>query len=56
MPFSKSIFFKSNLWSSTGLSPVSRSMLNIVEYFLPKAAIIVFTCSVVGTIGSLSSL
>jgi len=56
IPFSKSIFFNVSLCSSTGLNPVSLRMLNIVEYFLPKAVIIMFTCSVVGTFGILSSL
>jgi hypothetical protein len=35
---------------------VSLSMLKMVVYFLVNVGIIVFTCSVVGTLGSLSSL
>ena len=56
VPFSRLMFFSRSLCSSTGLNPVSLSMLNIVVYFLVKVGIIVFTCSVVGTLGSLSSL
>ena len=55
-PFSRLMFFSRSLCSSTGLNPVSLSMLKIVVYFLVKVGIIVFTCSVVGTFGSLSSL
>ncbi len=56
VPFSRLMFFNRSLCSSTGLNPVSLSMLNIVVYFRVKVGIIVFTCSVVGTLGSLSSL
>ncbi len=56
VPFSKFIIFNVSLWSSQGLNPVSLKMLKIVAYFFLKAEIIVFTCSVVGTFGSLSSL
>jgi hypothetical protein len=56
VPFSRLMFFSRSLCSSTGLNPVSLSILNIVVYFLVKVGIIVFTCSAVGTLGSLSSL
>ena len=56
VPFSRLMFLSCSLCISTGLNPVSLSMLKIVVYFRVKVAIILFTCSVVGTLGSLSSL
>ncbi len=56
LPFSKLMFLSRSLYNSTGLNPLSLNMLKIVVFFQVKVAIIVFTCSVVGKLGSLSSL